>query len=331
MKIKTLLIAFAALVMSSSAFAQEQEPSVELNNTYAAAMSAISAKDYPLAIEKLNASMELALNEDNFDYVLKVQKYLPTCYLYNGNAKARAKDTVGAAADFEKAIELGTLYNDNKVVRSAKGNISKVYKMMGAGAFNSKDYASAAEVFAKGYEANPQDTDLALYLAMSYCELKDFENGVKVYSNIIALENRHSKFVEPANEAKEKLSNYLLVKAQEEIAAGNKEAAYATLETLTNAIPENCTNQVFRLQIAANNKDWDNVIAWGEAAAPQMVTPEDQGEIYYLVAFAYDSKNDNEKAIATYRLVTAGDKLAASKKRAAELAEYIKAQKDAKK
>lgn len=331
MKIKTLLIAMAALVMSTSVFAQEQEPSVELNNTYAEAMTAIKAKDFPLAIEKLNAAMELANTEDNFDYVLKVQKYLPTCYLYNGNRKAGAKDTAGAVADLEKAIELGTLYNDGKVVRNAKGNLSKVYKMMGAGAFNSKDYASAAEVFAKGYEANPQDTDLGLYLAMSYCELKDFENGVKVYTDIIALEMRHSKFAEPAAEAREKLSNYLLVKAQEEIAAGNKEAAYATLETLTNATPANYTNNLFRLQTAASNNDWDNVIAWGEVAAPRMATPEEQSELYYLVAVAYDSKNENEKAVETYKLVTAGDKLAASKKRAAELVEFIKAQKEHKK
>lgn len=328
MKIKTLLVAFAALVMSASAFAQEQEPSIELNNTYAEAMTAIKAKDFGLAIEKLNKAMELANTEDNFDYVLKVQKYLPTCYLYSGNRKAGAKDTAGAVADFEKAIELGTLYSDAKVVRGAKTNISKVYKMMGAGAFNSKDYASAAEVFAKGYEANPQDTDLGLYLAMSYCEMKDFENGVKVYTNIIDLENRHSKFIEPANQAKEKISYYLLLKAQEEIAAGNKEAAYATLETLTNAIPENYTNNLFRLQTAAGNNDWDKVIEWGNASAAKMATPEEQSEIYYLVAVAHDTKNENDKAIETYKLVTAGDKLAASKKRAAELEEFVKAQKE---
>ncbi|MBR1957440.1 MAG: hypothetical protein IKA28_00330, partial [Tidjanibacter sp.] len=210
-----------------------------------------------------------------------------------------------------------------------KSAISQVYRVKGANAFNSKDYATAVVDFAKGYEVNPQDTKLALNLAMSYCELKDFENGVKVYTDIIALEKRHSRFAEPAAEAKKALSNYLLVKAQEENAAANKEAAYATLETLINADPMNAENQMHRLQMAAANQDWDNVIAWSDLAAAIQPTPEAQSDVYYLVGVAQDSKNNNTAAIDAYKQVVAGDKVEAATKRIKELQEFIKAEKEA--
>ena len=164
---------------------------------------------------------------------------------------------------------------------------------------------------------------------MSYCELKDFENGVRVYTDIIALENRHSRFAEPAAKAKEELSNYLLVKAQDEFTANDKEAAYATLETLIGADPMNAANQMYRLQKAAELQDWDNVIAWSELALAIMATPEQQSEVYYLVAVSYDSKNENQLAVDNYRLVSAGDKLQPATARAAELVDFMKKEAEA--
>ena len=120
-----------------------------------------------------------------------------------------------------------------------------------------------------------------------------------------------------------------MVKAQEENTAGNKEAAYATLETLINADPTNAENQMHRLQMAAANEDWDNVIAWSELAAAIQATPEAQSDVYYLLAVALDSKNENTAAVEAYKQVVAGDKLETATKRAKELQEFIKAEKEA--
>lgn len=323
MKIKSLIVALAALVASSTAFAQE-----DLTALWNKAAGFVNAKNYAEAVVALEAVVETAYNEDNYEMAEKAQKLIPNCYFRIGLSKVNA-DPNAALVDFHKADEVALLYNDATTSRSAKSAISKVYKMLGAKSFNSKDYAAAVEVFAKGYEANPQDTELALHLAMSYCELKDFENGVKVYTDIIALESRHSKFAEPAAKAKAELSNYLLVKAQEEFGAANKEAAYATLETLLGADPMNATNQMYRLQKAAELQDWDNVLAWGELAGAIMATPEQQSDVYYLMAVAYDSKNENQAAVDSYRLVVAGDKVEPAKARLVELEAFIKAEKEA--
>lgn len=327
MKIKSLVIALAAVLVSATALAQD--PVIEATKMYNEGVVLFKAKNYAEALPILEKTVEAAMDADAMDLVEKAQKLIPTCYFQTGLAQMKGGDTEGALANLNKASEVALLYNNAGVARNAKSAISQVYRVKGANAFNNKDYATAVVDFAKGYEVNPQDTKLALNLAMSYCELKDFENGVKVYTDIIALEKRHSRFAEPAAEAKQALSNYLLVKAQEENTAGNKEAAYATLETLINAAPANAENQMHRLQMAAANEDWDNVIAWSELAAAIQTTPEAQSDVYYLLAVALDSKNDNAAAVEAYKQVVAGDKLEPATKRAKELQDFIKAEKEA--
>lgn len=327
MKIKSLVIALAAVLVSATALAQD--PVIEATKMYNEGVVLFKAKNYAEALPILEKTIQAAMDADAMDLVEKAQKLVPTCYFQTGLAQMKSGDTDGALANLNKANEVALLYNNAGVARNAKSAISQVYRVKGANAFNNKDYATAVVDFAKGYEVNPQDTKLALNLAMSYCELKDFENGVKVYTDIIALEKRHSRFAEPAAEAKQALSNYLLVKAQEENTAGNKEAAYATLETLINADPANAANQMHRLQMAAANEDWDNVIAWSELAAAIQATPEAQSDVYYLLAVALDSKNDNAAAVEAYKQVVAGDKLEPATKRAKELQDFIKAEKEA--
>lgn len=327
MKIKSLVIALAAVLVSATALAQD--PVNEAKKMYNEGVTLFKAKNYAEALPILEKTVEAAMEADAMEVAEAAQKLIPTSYFQLGLAKMKAGNVDAALVDLNKANDVALLYNNASVARNAKSAISQVYRVKGANAFNNKDYATAVVDFAKGYEVNPQDTKLALNLAMSYCELKDFENGVKVYTDIIALEKRHSRFAEPAAEAKKALSNYLLVKAQEENAATNKEAAYATLETLINADPMNAENQMHRLQMAAANQDWDNVIAWSDLAAAIQPTPEAQSDVYYLVGVAQDSKNNNTAAIDAYKQVVAGDKVEAATKRIKELQEFIKAEKEA--
>lgn len=327
MKIKSLIVALAAVVASTTLFAQD--PATEVNKKFNEANALYKAKNYaealPLLEECLNAAYDI---EEAYKVIENCQKLIPNCYFRVGLSQVKT-DQQAALTSLNTANELALLYNDAKTSRNAKNAISQIYRVRGAKAYNSQDYATAIEDFAKGYEVNPQDTELALYLAKSYCELKDFTNGIRVYTDIIALKDRHSKFAEPAAEALSQLTYYLQLKAQDDNTAGNKEAAYEALETLVNIDPMNTANQMFRLNIAAVNQDWDRIIEWGDMTAAFMITPEEQSEVYYLMAVAYDSKNMNEKAVETYTLVTAGDKVVPSKQRIVELNEFIKAQAEA--
>lgn len=329
MKIKSLIVALAALLLGNfTTYAQDLN---EVKKMFNEAATTLKAKNYTEALTMLEKTVEAAFNADAMDIAEKAQKYIPECYYRLGGQSVNAGNLNEALDYFKKANETALLYNAGATARKAKNAISGTYKSLGADSYNNGDYATAVSFFSQGYEANPQDTDLALYLANSYCQLKDFENGVQVYTNIIALGQSNSRFAEHAGKAKEELTNHLLVKAQEENLAGNKEAAYATLETLINADPMNTGNQMYRLQLAGSHEDWDNIIAWGEMAAAFMTTPEQQSEVYYLMAVANDSKNNNQVAVDTYKLVVAGDKVEAAQKRIAELEAFIKAEKEANK
>src|SRR5699024_1029441 len=145
--------------------------------------------------------------------------------------------------------------------------ISQTYTVMGADAFNNQQWDKAIEIFSKGYEANPTDTDLALYLAESYAASGDYENGMKIYRDIVELESRHSRYKEPADAAREKIVYYQTIRASEAVEAGNIEEAYTILGDILSVDPDNAAASLMRIQVATNNKDWARVIEWGDAAA----------------------------------------------------------------
>ncbi len=314
--VKILLASMAAVFCVATMSAQTTLQDVQTQYNDAAAK--IKAKDYAGAIVALDKTVELGLDvPEALDVVQQAQKYLPTCHFQVGLAAAQKGDFPAALESLNKANEMGELYGVSSAARNAKTMISRVYTMMAADSFNNKDYAKAAEIFAQGYAANKQDTDLALNLAMSYCEMGDMEKGMGVYKEVVALGDVHSRFQPAAATAKEKAGYYLAIKAQELVGAGNNADAYALIDQFIDL--DDGSAQMMRLQAATNAQEWDNVIAWGEATAAAQATEELKSTVYYLLGAAYDSKDNNAKAIETYQKVVAGDNADAAKARIAEL------------
>ena len=109
--------------------------------------------------------------------------------------------------------ELAELYGDMNQMAKANGWVAKMYQIQGGDAFNNKDYATAAGIFEKGYKADPDNTDMALNLAMSYCEMfmntgdmALYERGMEIYEAVAA--KTHPKYAEAAAKAKEMITLY---------------------------------------------------------------------------------------------------------------------------
>ena len=77
--------------------------------------------------------------------------------------------------------------------------------------------------------------------------------------------------------------------------------------------PTNAQGNLLRLQTATNMKDWDKVIALGDAAAELQPTPELKSDAYFLLGAAYQNKENKAKAIETYKKVTAGGNVVTAK------------------
>lgn len=287
----------------------------EVNTKYNEAVALIQNKNYAGAIPVLEQAVEMGLNAgaDAASTVTAAQKLLPTCYFQNGLSLCKTGNFDNALASLDKAVMYSQLFQDFKTEANARKLISQTYTFMGAKAFNEKDWAKAIEIFSKGYESNPKDTDLALYLAESYAASGDYENGLKVYRDVMALEQQHSRYAEPAAQAKEKYVYYQLLRASEAASESDKEGVYAAIDELLTVDPTNAQAQLLRIQTATNAQDWANVIAWGEAAAEAQTDADVQSDIYYMLGAAYQNTENKEAALATYAKVTSGNSVAAAK------------------
>lgn len=320
--IKKTLAALAVVILGAGA-ATAQDVN-DVIDKYNAAAELYTAKNYVAAIpaleETINAGLEVGA--DAAEIVANAQKLIPGAYYRVGGAYLQQKDYDEAIANFEKAAELGELYGDINTARNAAGWVAKTYTAMGADAFNSEDYAKAAEIFQKGYEADQTNTELALNLAKSYAELGENDpeaaaKAAEVYSQIIGL--THSKYAEDVEKAKDEYSYYVLRDANAANAANDTQKAYELLDNFLAIDPANAKATLMYVQIATNKQQWDKVIEKGEAAAEAQTDDELKSEAYFLLGAAYQNKENKAKAIENYRKVTAGNKVATARQQISAL------------
>ena len=229
-----------------------------------------------------------------------------------------------ALKNFEKSAELAELYGDMTQMGKSNGWVAKIYQIQGGDAFNSKDYATAAGIFEKGYKADPDNTGMALNLAMSYCEMfmasgdmAQYEKGMDVYEAVAA--KTHPKYAEDAAKAREMITLYtnnMVAKLQ---AAGDNDGIIAAADKMLEKNPESALAQNIRLQAYAGKKDYAKVIELGEAAAAAQTEAADKSLMYYLLGAAYNAKEMKPQAIAAFKQVTDGPAAENAKAALAEL------------
>ena len=189
-----------------------------------------------------------------------------------------------------------------------------VYQSQGGEYFNGGNYEKAAEIFAKGYEADKKNTAMALNLAESYFKMDKYAEGVKVCSEIAALP-AGQKYDAAIADAKAKVAMYTNNKIAQLQQANDFDGIIAMAETLEDkALAQKITIQAYLLK-----KDYDKVIELGEAAAEAQADEADKSSVYFQLGTAYNSKEKKEQAIAALKKVTAGPSVEAAKAALAEL------------
>ncbi len=317
-KLKVVAALFATVLVSAPLCAQTVD---EVNNKFNEAAELINANKRAEAIPALEQAIELGLKvgEEALPTVQQAQKLLPNCYLFKGAMAARSGNMDEAVPALTKAGELGELYGDIKTVNNSKGMLSQVYLHMGAEAFNNKDFAKAAEIFAKGFAANATDTEVGLNLAKSYAEMGDKAKAYEVYKQIIALEGRHSKYAEPAQMAKDEMTTYILIDASEAAKNSDLDGVVALTQQVFDVDSTNAEAAMFRLQTATNLKKYPEAIQFGEFAVTVQTDPKQKSDAYFLLGAAYQNTENKEKAIAAYKNVVEGDNVATAQEQIAAL------------
>lgn len=311
-KIKILLAAIAMFVAADLS-AQTVN---EVNAKYNEAVGLIQAKKYSEAIPVLEATVNMGLEVgvDAAATVTQAQKLIPTCYFQTGLSLCKEGKFEEALPVLDKAAMYAELYQDNKTLNNTRKLMSQTYTALGAVPFNAKEWAKAIEIFSKGYAANPTDAELGLFLAESYAESGDYENAMKVYNDIAALETRNARYAEVSAKAKDKISYYQLHRASDAAKNGKVQDAYVFISEILTSNPANPEANMLRVQLATNAQDWAKVIEWGNAAADAQTDPAKKSTVYYFMGAAQQNSANKDAAIANYRKVTAGPNVAEAKK-----------------
>ena len=305
-KIKLFATLAVALFASATLSAQDV---ASVTAKYNEAVQKVQAKDYNAAITILDETINMGLETEGAEETVDLaQKLLPACYFQSGLGLVKAGKLDESLERFNKAAQMGELYGDTKNMRNANTMIARVYTMKGADAFNNKDYATAASIFANGYAANPNDTKLALNLAMSYCEMGDLTKGGEVYKQIMGL--THSKYDADKAKAKESFTNYLLVAASNNAAESKFDEALVYTGEIIAMDSLSAVGNKLMVQLYNSKKDYAKVGELGGIAAALQATPEEQSDLYYMQGAALSNTDKLTEAIEAYKKVTAGNNVA---------------------
>ena len=307
---KKLFVSILALTATLTLSAQD------LSAIFNEGASAYGQKDYATAAAKFEEI--IATDTEGVDDVTaKAKQYLPICYRSMGSAAAGKKQFDEAAEYLTKSVEVAEQFGDQGAVAKANAVLAKVYQVQGGTAYNENDYAKAAEIFAKGYAIAPNNADMALNLAMSYCESGEYVKGMEVYENITNM--NPDKYGEAIAKAQEMMALYTNNQVAKMQAANDFDGMIAMAEEMLAKNPSSPLALNVQVQAYNGKKDYAKVIELGETAAEAQTTPEAKSQVYYLLGAAYNAKEMKPQAIAAFKKVTAGPNAEGAKTAVAEL------------
>lgn len=292
---------FVFMVAALFSFAVASAQSDVVTN-FNSSLDALKANDFATAIpllEQVIIDGDMEEDETILNCVKNAKVQLPVAYMKAGLMEAKAQNFDAAIEKLNAAMSKAKMYNNSKVAQAAGKALAQVYQVQGGTPFNEGDYATAAAIFAKGYEANPRETKLAMLLAESYFKMNDYENGMKVCEEVMALPNT-SLFEAGKAEAQEKMKMY----TNNKVAELQKNNDFDGVITMAATIADQALAQRITLQAYFMKKDYAKVIEMGEATAELQTNEEDKSAVYFNLASAYNAKEMKPQAIAAFSKVT---------------------------
>ena len=308
------------LILSLVALAGVMTASAQVAENYNKGAEALNAKNFAEAAKLFEQVVDEGITSEDATVLQQVEnakKYVVSSYRNMGMAAAKTGDYDAAVNNLNTAIERAEEYGNAKDKATLNGLLSKVYQAQGGAAFNDKKWAEAAEIFEKGYAANPRNTKMANWLGTCYCEMGEFDKGIEVLSAVAA--NTAPVAKEDAAEAKGLIELYTNNRVAELQGAGDTAAIVAMADSMLEKDAQNAVAHKVRLQAYFGANNFDKVIELGEAAAAAQDNDESKSDVYFTLGAAYNAKEMKPQAIAAMQKVTAGGNVAAAKATIAEL------------
>ncbi|MBO6171766.1 MAG: hypothetical protein J6N80_00140 [Bacteroidales bacterium] len=302
---KTIIIAIAAMVMTAGfVSAQDMAQATELYNNGA---TAISMENWTEALDCFQKALEMGntIGEEAQELVANCKKAIPGVSLQIAKDLIKAEKYDEAAAKLDAAAKIAQEYENAEVAEEAKELVPKMWLQKGADALKLKDFASAADGFAKSYAIDTTAGKTALYLGQALGQLGKTEEAVEAF--------QHAAWNGEQETALGQISN-LYVKEANTAFKAQKWADAVKAAGKANDFAENATAYLIAGQASQKLSKNSDAIKNFEKYLELKPTASNAGAITYTVAALYQGAKNNAKALEFYKKIQNDAKFGAQAK-----------------
>ncbi|MBR7005286.1 MAG: hypothetical protein IKI00_10015 [Bacteroidales bacterium] len=291
---KKIILAIAAMVVSVGiASAQDMAQATELYNNGA---TAISMENWTEALDYFQKALEMGktIGDEAQELVANCKKAIPGVSLQIAKDLIKAEKYDEAAGKLEAAAKIAEEFENAEVAEEAKDLVPKMWMQKGADALKLKDFATAADGFAKSYAIDTTAGKTALYLGQALGQLGKTEEAVEAF--------KHAAWNGEKEAAMGQISN-LYVKEANTAFKAQKFADAVKAADKANSFAENATAYLIAGQASQKLSKNNDAIKNFEKYLELKPNASNANGIIFTVGALYQGQKNNAKALEFYKKV----------------------------
>ena len=291
---KKIILAIAAMVVSVGiASAQDMAQATELYNNGA---TAISMENWTEALDSFQKALEMGktIGDEAQELVANCKKAIPGVSLQIAKDLIKAEKYDEAAGKLEAAAKIAEEFENAEVAEEAKDLVPKMWMQKGADALKLKDFATAADGFAKSYAIDTTAGKTALYLGQALGQLGKTEEAVEAF--------KHAAWNGEKEAAMGQISN-LYVKEANTAFKAQKFADAVKAADKANSFAENATAYLIAGQASQKLSKNNDAIKNFEKYLELKPNASNANGIIFTVGALYQGQKNNAKALEFYKKV----------------------------
>ncbi|MBQ6254151.1 MAG: hypothetical protein IJK05_05840 [Bacteroidales bacterium] len=304
---KKLILAIASLALAAGiASAQDMAQATELYNNGA---TAISMKNWTEALDCFQKALEMgtAIGEEAEELVANCKTAIPGVSLEIAKDLIKENKFDEAFAKVDEVAKIAEEYGNEDVALQANKLRPEILLRKGNAAEEGadKDYATAADCYAKAYAIDTTAGKTALRLGAALKKLGKDAEAIEAF--------QHAGWNGEKDQANKQISTIYLQDAQVALKAKKFAEAIAASEK-ANSFAENANAYLIAGQAAQGLKKNNDAIKNFEKYLELKPTASNASGIAFTVAALYQQQKNNAKAIEYYKKVQNDPKLGAQAK-----------------
>ncbi|MBP5486668.1 MAG: hypothetical protein J6Y06_03430 [Bacteroidales bacterium] len=291
---KNIILAIAAMVVSVGiASPQDMAQATELYNNGA---TAISMENWTEALDYFQKALEMGktIGDEAQELVANCKKAIPGVSLQIAKDLIKAEKYDEAAGKLEAAAKIAEEFENAEVAQEAKDLVPKMWMQKGADALKLKDFATAADGFAKSYAIDTTAGKTALYLGQALGQLGKTDEAVEAF--------KHAAWNGEEEAAKGQISN-LYVKEANTAFKAQKFADAVKAADKANSFAENATAYLIAGQASQKLSKNNDAIKNFEKYLELKPNASNANGIIFTVGALYQGQKNNAKALEFYKKV----------------------------